>query len=102
MKMNFFDEGLKFECRRCGQCCSIPDGYVFVDSEEISDMVSLLGISVEEFARLYLMKLDGEIVLKSFPNGECIFFERNDAGCRFMIKDRAVQNISFLAREYTE
>jgi len=74
----FFKEGLRFECQRCGQCCTIPDGYVFIHPKEIATMSHHLNITVEEFLRVYVSKMDGQLVLNSFPNGECIFYNN---GC---------------------
>lgn len=77
----FFDEGLKFECQRCGDCCIIPDGFVYLYPSEIEEISSRMGMSVEKFKEKYMTQEDGEDVLKSFPNGECIFYIRNE-GCR--------------------
>ncbi len=76
----WFKDGLRFGCQGCGFCCTIPDGYVYIHPSEIEEMREYLDLTLEEFSRLYVEKLDGDLVLKSFPNGECIFYK--DGGCR--------------------
>ena len=88
----WFKDGLRFGCQGCGDCCTIPDGYVYVYPSEIEEMRKSLDLSLDEFSRLYLEKLDDEIVLRSFPNGECIFYEKD--GCR-IYNSRPRQCISF-------
>ncbi|MFP4459196.1 MAG: YkgJ family cysteine cluster protein [Candidatus Zixiibacteriota bacterium] len=76
----FFDKGLRFQCQRCGDCCTIPDGYVYIYPNEIFEISAKMDMSVEKFRNKYMTKIDDQDVLKSFPNGECIFYT-GDNGC---------------------
>lgn len=36
-RSNFFDAGIRFECRRCGACCTGDPGIVRVNERETAD-----------------------------------------------------------------
>ncbi len=79
--MSFYKEGLKFKCVFCGECCRIKEGYVWLSRLDYERLVDEIGLPEEEFRRLYTETLDKFIVLKSFPNGDCIFFDE-EIGCK--------------------
>ncbi|HDG67615.1 MAG TPA: YkgJ family cysteine cluster protein, partial [candidate division Zixibacteria bacterium] len=80
MSSVFYSEGLRFSCIGCGRCCTIPDGVVFLEGEDIRNLAQYLGISEEEFLRKYTRTEGKFVVLNDFPNGGCIFYRR-DKGC---------------------
>lgn len=47
------EQGLRFECTMCGNCCTGPPGYVLVSEREISDMAGGLGIEPGAFVDRY-------------------------------------------------
>ncbi len=79
--MAFYNDGLRFTCQRCGDCCKGADAYVWLYSDDLSNMAAYLGITEREFRAEYTSVFDKALVLKSFPNGDCIFFDEKK-GCR--------------------
>ena len=64
-----------FACRGCGACCRIPDGIVRVSPEEIARIAVSLGCTDDEFIDRWtdLSPDRRGLVLKSAPDGACIF-----------------------------
>ncbi len=76
----WYRDGLRFECTRCGACCTGAPGYVWVDSEEIARLAEFRGESFEEFSSKYVRQVGIRYSLIERPGGDCIFWER-DRGC---------------------
>ncbi len=74
----FYQNGLKFQCTRCGKCCTGEPGYVYVGSAESERLASHLEISVAGFYLKYVRKVPGGFSLLERRDGSCIFF---DEGC---------------------
>ena len=79
--MAFYDKGLRFSCRHCGACCKGKDAFVWLSHDDLRRLADYLDISDDEFRRVYTEVVDKAVVLKSFPNGDCIFYEES-VGCR--------------------
>ncbi len=79
--MAFYNEGLNFECKFCGECCRIKEGYVWISRKDQERLMDETGLCRREFRRLYVDIVDRFVVLKSFPNGDCIFFDE-EIGCK--------------------
>ena len=75
----FFDEGIRFECRRCGACCTGDPGVVCVNAEEIADIAAYLGMSVSQVVGMFLHPWENGHRIKEDGNGRCLFFTD---GCR--------------------
>lgn len=75
----WYQQGLKFKCTGCGQCCTGSPGYVWVTPEEISQMAQLLNISEEDFSKKYTRKAHGRIALIEKRdlkgNYDCVFLK---------------------------
>jgi len=69
----FFAGGIRFECTRCGHCCTGSPGRVRVTPDEITAIASLTGRLPADFLKA------GGALLKEMKNGDCIFY---DNGCR--------------------
>ncbi len=73
---DWFEEGLRFECTRCGRCCGGGPGAVWVTPVEAVAIADYLGITLEEFGRRYLRRFaSGSLSLTEKPNYDCIFLE---------------------------
>jgi Fe-S-cluster containining protein len=77
--MSWYKDGLKFECTRCGNCCTGAPGYVWITVEEIYKIAEFLGIRERDFVRQYIRKVDQKMSLIELPNGNCVFY---DQGCK--------------------
>lgn len=74
----FFDDGILFECQKCGGCCTGQPGIVHVNETEISQIARFLSLPVSKLvsSRLYPYK-DGYSILEDHQ-GRCLFYEQ---GC---------------------
>ena len=76
----WYADGLRFECTRCGRCCT-GEGHVWIGPERIDEMAGFLGLTVEAFSRRYVRLVDGRLALVDSPRrADCVFWER-DLGC---------------------
>lgn len=76
----WYADGLRFECTRCGRCCT-GEGHVWVGQNRIREMAGFLGLSVEAFSSRYVRLIGGRLALVDKPrHADCIFWER-DQGC---------------------
>jgi Fe-S-cluster containining protein len=81
MEKDWYENGLRFECARCGHCCSGVPGTVRVTEHEIETLAERIGLDVHEFRSLYTRPLRrGEISLREKRSKECVFFDR-ERGC---------------------
>ena len=75
----FFDNGIRFACKRCGNCCTGAPGIVRVNRREIAHIAALLKIPEAHFIRTYLTPWQGGHSIREDQDGTCLFF-RN--GCQ--------------------
>jgi Fe-S-cluster containining protein len=75
----FFDQGIRFECQRCGACCTGSPGTVYVGKNEIIRISHFLGISDSQLIDTYLYPYRKSYSIREARDGECFFF---DAGCK--------------------
>lgn len=76
----WFRDGLRFECTRCGACCTGAPGYVWVDAEAIARLAEYRGEPVDRFARSFVRRIGDRYSLIERPGGDCVFWDRA-AGC---------------------
>lgn len=70
----------RFTCKRSGNCCSIPGGFVRVDDAERAAIAEYLNLSEAAFASRYLQP-DG-VRLKEGLGNRCVFLrEGAEASC---------------------
>ena len=76
----FFDEGIRFECTRCGACCAGEPGIVRATTAEVNAMAGFLGIDVKDFRQKYLYRLGDDWGVKEQEDGRCMLL--GPEGCR--------------------
>ena len=81
-KEPWYQDGLKFECTGCGDCCTGEAGYVWVNQAEIDAMAEIVGVPPETFADQYIRKIGIRRSLKEFPNGDCVSFDPEKRNCQ--------------------
>ncbi len=78
----WYRDGLRFQCQRCGNCCTGGSGSVRVSDAEIEALARRLGLADAEFRAAYTRRLrDGAVSLRERRGGDCVFYERGQ-GCR--------------------
>jgi len=75
----WYQDGLRFECARCGACCRGEPGFVWVRDVEIVAIARLLRLSREDFLARYCRVAFGDISLVERPSGDCVFW--GEQGC---------------------
>jgi len=76
----WYSDGLRFECQRCGQCCSGAPGYVWIGTGEIAAMAVQLGITPAEFGKQYCRRVWLRISLLEKPGGDCVMLTPEGCG----------------------
>lgn len=74
----FFDQGIQFECQRCGACCTGDPGIVYVNIEEVERIAEYLSNEISSFIKEYLFPLGTGYRIKEHSDGRCYFY---DSGC---------------------
>jgi len=73
----WWNDGLRFACTRCGDCCSgNPGGAVWVNRQEVRALACRLMFTVAGFLKSFTRRIDGRTSLRERPNGDCIFYDR--------------------------
>lgn len=74
---------MKFECRRCGNCCR-HEGEVRIDEGEAQAIAEALGMETTAFTEQFTRLRDDRrgLSLVDHPDGSCIFLEGTPPSCR--------------------
>lgn len=76
MDIPWYQDGLRFKCTGCGQCCTGSPGYVWVSEEEVKSLAELLKISEEDFLKKYTRRIGDRISLKEHSKTyDCVFLK---------------------------
>lgn len=79
----WYDQGLRFSCTMCGNCCSGPPGYVWYSPQEELAMAQRLNVDVPTFRQRYAHQIQGDWSLneKMTKHGyDCVFLVRDKDG----------------------
>jgi Fe-S-cluster containining protein len=74
----FFDAGIYFACRRCGDCCVGDPGTIYVSEGEVNALAQHFKINSSDFIRRYLYPFKDSYSIREDDRGRCLFF---DNGC---------------------
>ncbi len=80
MSEPWFEDGLRFRCTRCGNCCTGTPGYVWVNDAELAAIADFRGELVEEVTGLHTRLAKQGRTLREKDNGDCVFYDR-ERGC---------------------
>lgn len=75
----FFDAGIRFECQRCGACCTGAPGIIRISGPEIRILADFLKISASDLTRMHLRPIASGFSIAEEVDGACRFF---DQSCR--------------------
>lgn len=76
----FFEKGIRFQCQRCGKCCTGEPGTVYVSKEEIKKIANYLEIKESIFKKHYLYPFRDSYSIKELSDGSCVFYSED--GCK--------------------
>jgi len=77
----WYGNGLRFECTRCGNCCSGFPGFVWISDDELAAIAEHLGKSIGEVRLMHTRLYAGKLSLSEFANGDCTFFDAKTRRC---------------------
>lgn len=90
-KADWFADGLRFGCRKCGRCCTGEPGYVWVTDEEIARLAKAVHMQKTLFENSFVRLIKGNHKsLIELPGGDCVLFDPEKRGCR-VYADRPIQ-----------
>ncbi len=77
-------DGLRFECTKCGKCCTNRGEYanVYVNPAESQALADFLGLSLRTFKRRYTFVDDDGWRQLSFSDTGCVFLDPESNLCR--------------------
>lgn len=81
MSEPWYQDGLRFTCTQCGNCCTGAPGYVWVNKAEIEALAALLKLPVDQFEEKYCRRVGVRLSLVEFDNGDCVFFDNKTRRC---------------------
>lgn len=76
----WYRDGLRFRCTQCGNCCTGPAGFVWVDDEEIAAIAEFSQEPFHQVFGLYTRVAGHGRSLRERLNGDCVFYEK-EQGC---------------------
>ena len=96
----WFQDGLRFECTQCGDCCTGAPGYVWVNRQEMEDLAAELGLELEAFEKKYVRRVGIRKSLIEYANGDCVFFDPKARKCTvYNARPEAMPHLAVLAIE---
>ena len=78
----WYQDGLKFRCTACGNCCTGAPGVVWVTDEEIANIADHLGTSTGEIRLMHTRLYGQRVTLRDYANGDCTFFDGQTRQCK--------------------
>ena len=78
---DWYQDGLRFRCTQCGDCCTGAPGYVWVNKEEIAKLAARRELDVASFEQRYVRQIGIRKSLKEYKNGDCVFFDNEQRKC---------------------
>ena len=78
----WYEDGLRFQCTQCGDCCSGEPGYVWVNEDELTAIAQHMGLETADFESRYVRQVGSDKSLKEYPDGDCILLDPLTRKCR--------------------
>ena len=72
----WYEDGLRFTCTRCGDCCRRAPGeekHVYLDAEDLARLEHALGLSRAELLRRHVDRLDEVTLVLKWSETQCSF-----------------------------
>jgi uncharacterized protein len=91
----WYEDGLRFRCTRCGNCCTGPPGFVWVNDKEIAAIAEHRGESVEEVSHRHVRQVGNRRSLRERANGDCVFFDKEQGCTIYPVRPRQCQTWPF-------
>jgi Fe-S-cluster containining protein len=97
MSEPWYQDGLRFHCTRCGNCCTGTPGFVWVNEEEIAAIAEFRGESIQETTALCTRLARRGRSLREKENGDCVFYDRQEGCTIYPVRPRQCRTWPFWA-----
>ena len=78
----WYQNGLRFTCSQCGDCCTGAPGYVWVNKAEIQALAEAVTEGdVEQFEATHVRKVGIRKSLREHADGACVLFDQQSRKC---------------------
>lgn len=67
--------GFHFSCTRCGDCCRVGHGRVWLERDDLQPLAAASGMSRTAFLEAKVVTVDGRLSLRERSDGGCILLE---------------------------
>src|SRR5262245_7299745 len=91
----WYKDGLRFECTRCGHCCTGNPGFVWVDDGEIEAIAGARGVTAEELTAMYTRLAHRGRTLREKPNGDCVFYDASEGCTVYLVRPKQCRTWPF-------
>src|SRR5436309_3151995 len=91
----WYQDGLRFRCTRCGNCCTGAPGFVWVNDDEVAAIADHREESVPHVIGLYTRVVDGKRSLREKANGDCVFLDRSRRCTIYPVRPRQCRTWPF-------
>lgn len=79
----WYQDGLRFSCTQCGDCCTGAPGFVYVNDDEIAKIAAFLGKSDSGLTRAHIRPVGRQFSLtEDKKTGDCCFLVTSPKGKR--------------------
>jgi uncharacterized protein len=94
----WYHEGLRFECTRCGHCCTGEPGFVWVDDAELAAIAEFRSETLEQVRSFYTRPVVNRRTLREKANNDCVFYERGEGCTIYEVRPRQCRSWPFWER----
>jgi Fe-S-cluster containining protein len=91
----WYRDGLRFECTRCGKCCTGFPGFVWVSDEEVRALAEFRGETRDEVIGLYTRLINGKRTLREKLNHDCTFYDAEQGCTIYSVRPRQCRTWPF-------
>jgi Fe-S-cluster containining protein len=95
MSKSWYEDGLRFQCTRCGNCCTGAPGFVWVNEDEVAAIAKFRGQTIEETKSAFVRLVDHDKSLKEKDNGDCVFYSRQHGCTIYPVRPRQCRTWPF-------
>ena len=74
----WYQDGLRFSCVECGQCCTGEPGYVWLTAEEMGRIAEFLELPDKTLPSKMVRRVGFRYSLTERSNGDCVFLVNHD------------------------
>lgn len=76
----WYKKGLRFECNKCGDCCAVWPGFVWLVGDDVAVLAKYLNMPEQKVIDNYTNKNPDNLVIQRTSSGACPLFKPN-FGC---------------------